>query len=703
MLIGLALACLAPVTAALVYSGLTDYSGDHARVKLFVQALVRANAARTARVLADAKNALATLTTTASLSRVAPGRCAAVSDEYMRLTHALSTRDETYSALMVLDGTGQLVCAAYRSVEDAPAPSGNVLRFDRVAREGALVLGYYATVGASGSAVPLVAAPLAHDGSASEGYVAVGISPDALDSEVRMTPKSNQFHYGTIAAGGSVWAVPAPVGARHVGHALADDAVARLRAVGDGVLEGDLGDGHRRVYGVAPVAGTVLHAYLSIPFDVAFGQDEQDSMRVVAFGVINLVVAAWAAIVLSRRISSPVRALAESAEELLGGATDRRAPSDGPLETRRVAHAFNALVDAWQSSQRKLAESAADLDDLYQNAPCGYHSHDAAGMILRINDTELRWLGYSRDDIGRGTHIHLLLTDKGRREFDAALSDFVRTGMLSGLELEYRRKDGSVLPCMVHASAVFDSGGRFVASRSTLIDLTERRAMEREVAARATHAAKLSRHLMSVEEDARRKLSAELHDRTSANVATLRTQLTVLKERLVDPAREDVVAMFEDCGAVLEDTNRSLREVCADLRPPLLDRAGLARALEAYVTQFARRTGLHVTFDHVPLPARLPPDAESNLFRIAQEALTNAAKHSGADSIAVALKPVSGGVVLSVRDDGAGFDPGQASAGAAGGLGLMTMRDRAEFIGGSLQLRSTMGAGTEVRVELRPA
>lgn len=131
-----------------------------------------------------------------------------------------------------------------------------------------------------------------------------------------------------------------------------------------------------------------------------------------------------------------------------------------------------------ERASAELAQAVRDLEDLYHNAPCGYHSIDAQGRILRINDTELRWLGYGREEL-IGRPITELLTPAGRATF-AANYPRLRSGQaLANLEVEWRRKDGRELPLLVSATPVFDAEGRYLHSRSVLVDHTVPRAQQR--------------------------------------------------------------------------------------------------------------------------------------------------------------------------------------------------------------------------------
>ena len=131
-----------------------------------------------------------------------------------------------------------------------------------------------------------------------------------------------------------------------------------------------------------------------------------------------------------------------------------------------------------QELEERVYERTAEVQDLYDNAPCGYHSLDQSGNISRINQTELNWLGYTREEV-LGHPLHDLVTDGSRKTFKETFPAFKQHGVLKDMELEMLRKDGSAFPALVSATAIYDKDGRYVTSRSTLFDDTDRKhAME---------------------------------------------------------------------------------------------------------------------------------------------------------------------------------------------------------------------------------
>jgi signal transduction histidine kinase len=161
---------------------------------------------------------------------------------------------------------------------------------------------------------------------------------------------------------------------------------------------------------------------------------------------------------------------------------------------------------------------------------------------------------------------------------------------------------------------------------------------------------------------------------------------------------------LNDSLALVEQTVGVIRNVMAELQPPVLHDYGLSAALRWYAARLADRAGLAVAADANDLSARLDRMAEVTLFRVAQEALTNAVKHARAGQIGVSLREEAGLVVLTVADDGCGFRPGApAEKDAHLHWGLLSMRERVEAIGGAFRIETAPGRGTRVVAEVQRA
>jgi signal transduction histidine kinase len=230
-----------------------------------------------------------------------------------------------------------------------------------------------------------------------------------------------------------------------------------------------------------------------------------------------------------------------------------------------------------------------------------------------------------------------------------------------------------------------------------MIDVRDRSELElRELAQRFRG---LSQRMIEVEATERRHINRELHDRVGQNLAVLNIGLHVMDESLGADSPDALKKRVRDAQALLQTTIVQVRDVMSDLRPAALDDYGLFAALRTYVEAFAARTGLPVTLKGEDISPRLPLATETAFFRIAQEALVNAAKHAAPAGIEVVLASTSEAVTLSVCDDGTGFEAARSRERPS--WGLNTMSERADSVGASLRIDSRMKGGTRVVVELK--
>jgi signal transduction histidine kinase len=203
----------------------------------------------------------------------------------------------------------------------------------------------------------------------------------------------------------------------------------------------------------------------------------------------------------------------------------------------------------------------------------------------------------------------------------------------------------------------------------------------------------LSGRALELQEAERRALSRELHDSAGQALTAIRINLQLIAEQ---SQAAQVQKIAERTVQTADVTLEDIRRVVDRLGPSILDDMGLAAAVERYCDDFAERTGVEVEY-HVDCPARLESAVETACYRTVQEALTNVSRHAEATQVTLRLERRGERLALSVHDDGPGFDVAEALRG--GRRGLIGMRERAELLGGSFELRSESGAGTSLEIE----
>ena len=242
-----------------------------------------------------------------------------------------------------------------------------------------------------------------------------------------------------------------------------------------------------------------------------------------------------------------------------------------------------------------------------------------------------------------------------------------------------------------------NSDGQPVAMAGTVLDITERKMAELGTQQSLSRLRELSRRLTEVEEDERRSISREVHDRIGADLAAVKLNLSLIGATLPADMPDAVERRLTDTQSLVQSAIDHTRNILAELRPPGLDDYGLQAALEMYAEIIEQRLDISVSVSGSPLEPPLPHVVETALYRIVQEALNNIAKHAQPHAVDITLEQDATAVLLVVADDGLGFD---AQTAAGGGYGFRIMRERAEAIGANLTIDSTPRQGTQIVIRV---
>src|SRR3984957_19620135 len=353
-----------------------------------------------------------------------------------------------------------------------------------------------------------------------------------------------------------------------------------------------------------------------------------------------------------------------------------------------VVNSMIVVVVLLTSLADRLQKQKALLDELFEQAPQAVALMGVGQRILRVNKEFSRVFGYSSQE-ALGQRISELIAGEEARE-EQKYADSVAEGRRVDAEGVRRRKDGSSLDvAMVRVPVRLPN--RQVAIYAIYRDISEHKQAEAALRQTNERLQELSRRLFEVQEDERRHLARELHDQMGQALTAAKLNLQAA-QRLEE--RGLIARKLDEGIAVLETLLQQARQICLDLRPPLLDDLGLVPALRWYLDQQAQRAELRVEFFADPALERVDAAIETACFRVAQEALTNVVRHARAQTVSVELDRAPEVLHLVVRDDGIGFDVATAQQGAS--LGLLGMRERVTLLGGELDCKSAPGRGTEV-------
>jgi signal transduction histidine kinase len=250
------------------------------------------------------------------------------------------------------------------------------------------------------------------------------------------------------------------------------------------------------------------------------------------------------------------------------------------------------------------------------------------------------------------------------------------------------------MPAQISIRPLASNGFNRATIGMVVTDMTEARRNEEMLRA-------LSHRLVQAQEAERGRVALELHDHITQLLCAILVRSQALADKLSardGSSKREAMKLREMLGKTAEEVERISR----NLRPSVLDELGLAAVLRETSAEFAKRTGVSVKLACVQLTARLPADTELTLYRILQEALKNVEKHARARHVTVRLRQQDAFVQLAIKDDGIGFDPDHhpARRKGKGGLDLFSMRERATYVGGALNVKSAPGKGTTVVAQI---
>jgi PAS domain S-box-containing protein len=415
--------------------------------------------------------------------------------------------------------------------------------------------------------------------------------------------------------------------------------------------------------------------------------------------------------------SKPSRwdALRKRAEEMLGAKPD--------LDGKRVEHDILRLIhelevrhveleiqgEELRAKNLELQEVLHRYSELYHKAPAGFVTLDVKGEIIEANNAAVEMLGLSRKSLVQMGFARLLHTED-RKKYVEILAELngIPGGRARG---ELRLMRGRSTPFYAHVevaphkSAMGKMQGWLVA----FIDISRSKNAEnklQEVCSRLEESQsrlkRLSARLLSAQEEERKRIAGELHDSIGQTLAAMKFSIehSLGNNPVCKP--EEATAMLDRLIPILQNAIEEVRNIYSGLRPVMLDDFGIIATLGWFCRQFAASfPGIHVELTIDIEEKDVPDGLKIVIFRIVQEALNNAAKHSHAEWVDLTLRGERGWVDLIVEDDGIGFSrqaPSQKSDDRAG-IGLASMRERAELSGGVLSI--TSGVGTGARIEVK--
>lgn len=435
-------------------------------------------------------------------------------------------------------------------------------------------------------------------------------------------------------------------------------------------------------------------------------------------------------------LTSPLDALKKTAQEVASGEFDTRAEVWARDEIGALAISVNQMIDNFVEIQEDLSRSNRQLQAINRIGLAADREEDIHDVLfitleglLDLMQLDFGWV-YLYDPEVRKHHLAswknvpedlqpLLLNTKtlsgcqlaleaGEMEHEIVINrcaKLISAGYPEGLArhisipIEARNNQFGIINLYYPTQEPLDEAA---------IELLESiSAKVSEVVANAWLQIKLrekeaSRQLLleslvTAQEDERSHLARELHDQAGQGLTSLLIRLKAIENRCDD---RDLKEKLVGLQGMVSDTIDEIRDLSYSLRPPALDEFGLSAAIQALADEVSSQAGVRVKFKN-RVQMKLPQNLEMVLYRIVQEGVTNVVRHANAEQVIIELEPQENLIFLQIADDGIGFDPAEITP-AAGKrhLGLISMHERAELIGGKLEVYSELGVGTTIEVRV---
>ena len=376
---------------------------------------------------------------------------------------------------------------------------------------------------------------------------------------------------------------------------------------------------------------------------------------------------------------------------------------------RRAATKGNATAKKTERRQRAdeaLRESEERLSTTLNSIGDAVIATDRKGCVTFLNPAAQSLTGWQQEDaVGKPLKdVFNIVSEETGRQIEDPVTKVIREGVVVGLanHTVLIAKDGTKLPIDDSGAPIRDCQGNITGVVLVFHDISERKRAEEARNRLLPELERLSHRLLYVQEEERRQIAYDIHDGPTQQIVAAHMYLETYRAEKRQKEDPQVEGYLEQAKSYLGAAIQESRRIISDLRPTVLDDLGLAEALRHYLGEVRGRTDRQVEFQTDMNGIRLDAAVETALFRIAQEAVTNALKHSGTDRLSVSFLKTHSGTALEVRDWGQGFNVADTLAGVSGGrqVGLFSMKERAQLVGGELTIESTPGEGTAVRLTL---
>jgi len=349
-----------------------------------------------------------------------------------------------------------------------------------------------------------------------------------------------------------------------------------------------------------------------------------------------------------------------------------------------------------KQAEAKLRESEEWHRTIFEHASDGIVIMMVGGEQLLVNESFARMHGYNSPREMENLRLQDLDTPETKQVAPERLRRMM-SGEVLDFEVEHYRKDGQVFPLNVSCKIIKFGGKQYFVGFHR--DITKQKRAEDALHKSKEQLRALGLKFAELQENEKRAISRDLHDQVGQILSVLGINLVDIQNRL--SKNDEHRSIFHDIIEQIEELNEYVQNMTLDLRPAILDDYGLLPALRWYCERLAKRIGLPILVKGKETGSRWNSDIEIALFRIAQDALTNVAKHAKAKSAVISLEETPSQIRLVISDDGIGFAQTDHKQGKKSGWGLIIMQERITAQGGHLTVESNPKKGTRITAEVK--
>lgn len=368
-----------------------------------------------------------------------------------------------------------------------------------------------------------------------------------------------------------------------------------------------------------------------------------------------------------------------------------------PLDDRDLSTAINSAV-----YRRDVESKLKDAEDKYfrlsENAPdLIFRQELGSGKYTYVNNSSIKLTGYSPEDFYKNNSLLDSIVDPEYHEqYHYAHKMMLESSTAVPFEYMINHKYGKKIWLNQRSVVLRDKANNPVAVEAILTDITERKLYENKLEETTKKLRALSNYHQKIREDERLTISREIHDQLGQDLTVLKMDLAIIakKEKKTSAIYEELKNISSNIDLIIN----KVRKIATELRPDILDKLGLTEAIEWHAGEFEQRSKIKCCTKLTEEDFTLNPEKSISIFRIFQETLTNAARHSGATEINVLLTFQNGWLILTIHDNGRGITQNEIEKNTS--LGLLGMKERALLLGGILDIKGEKDKGTRVEIKI---